>query len=96
MAYPSLWEGFGLPVLEAMAHGCPVACSLAGALPEVAGECARYFDPDDAGSIADALSELVGSGEERSRRISAGLDRANHFTWSRTAERTLQAYRGTR
>jgi glycosyltransferase involved in cell wall biosynthesis len=93
---PSKYEGFGLPVLEAMAHGCPVACSRAGALPEVAGECARYFDPENIESIAEALRELAEGPEAFRDCRAAAVDRSRTFAWHRTAERTLQAYRGVR
>lgn len=93
---PSKYEGFGLPVLEAMAHGCPVACSRAGALPEVAGDCARYFDPDSIESMAEALLEMAEGRAAFGARLADAQTRAQTFTWARTAEQTLQAYQGVR
>ncbi len=91
--FPSLYEGFGLPVLEAMACGTPVACSRAGSLPEVAGEAALYFDPTDVTDIASTVQLLLEDENVRASLRSAGLARAAHFTWERTASQTLTAYR---
>ena len=93
---PSLAEGFGLPVLEAMARGTPVACSDIPALREVAGETAAYFDPLDEASIARALEHCLADVELRRRFAEEGLERARLFTWSRTAEETIAAYERTR
>jgi glycosyltransferase involved in cell wall biosynthesis len=94
--YPSLYEGFGLPVLEAMARGVAVACSNASSLPEVAGEAALLFDPGDGGAIAAALERLLSDRAEAERLRAQGLERARQFSWSRTAELTLDSYRRAR
>ena len=77
---PSLYEGFGLPCIEAMACGTPVVASSAGALPETCGDAALLVDPDDPSAIADAVARAIG--DERLR--AAGLRRAAQFSWDRT------------
>jgi glycosyltransferase involved in cell wall biosynthesis len=90
--FPSLYEGFGLPVLEAMARGVPVACSDAASLPEVAGDAALLFDPHDTAAIAAALERLLAGGPEVERLRHRGFERAREFTWQRTARMTLEVY----
>ncbi len=90
--YPSLWEGFGLPVLEAMARGVAVACSKASSLPEVSGGHALLFEPDDSRAIADAIVQLVRGGPEIERLRRSGRHHAATFTWERTARQTLASY----
>jgi glycosyltransferase involved in cell wall biosynthesis len=94
--FPSLYEGFGLPVLEAMARGLPVACSDRGALPEVAGGAARFFDPERPQAIADAISTLLNDEAEAARRAAAGKIRVQAFSWSKAAQMTLDVYRKAR
>jgi len=93
LVFPSLYEGFGFPPLEAMAAGCPVAVSRASSLPEVVGGAGAYFDPVDVEDIARAVSDLIASPEVRQKRASAGLERSRKFSWERTAEQTRQAWR---
>jgi glycosyltransferase involved in cell wall biosynthesis len=90
--FASINEGFGLPVLEAMRRGVPVACARASALPEVAGDAARYFDPTDVADIGDAVIELLGDRELASRMVALGRARQASFTWEAAAERTLESY----
>jgi glycosyltransferase involved in cell wall biosynthesis len=86
--FPSLFEGFGMPILEAMACGVPVACSNNSSLPEVAGDAAAYFDPSDEQSMADCLKRLLQDDVERRRLAESGRRHALQFKWSRTAEDT--------
>lgn len=90
LVFPSLYEGFGQPVLEAMASGCPVACSDTASLPEVAGGAARLFEPEDPEAIADGIREVLDHPEEWRGR---GLARAAQFSWDATARATEAVYR---
>src|SRR5262249_29710006 len=88
--FPSLYEGFGQPPLEAMACGCPVACSNAASLPEVVGDAARLFDPTSVEAIAAAVRDVLAAPDEWSAR---GLARAAAFTWERCAAAHEDVYR---
>jgi alpha-1,3-rhamnosyl/mannosyltransferase len=88
--YPSLREGFGLPVLEAMAAGTAVVTSGISSLPEVGGDAVRYVDPHDVDSIRDGLAEILDDAERREALAAAGRERARSFTWERTARETLE------
>jgi glycosyltransferase involved in cell wall biosynthesis len=90
--FPSLYEGFGLPVLEAMRRGVPVACSDRSSLPEIAGSAAAFFDPEAPEQIAATIEELLVDESRRSVLARLGIDRAAGFTWAETARRTLETY----
>ncbi|MGK2962854.1 MAG: glycosyltransferase family 4 protein [Gemmatimonadaceae bacterium] len=92
-AFPSLYEGFGLPILDAQLAGVPVACSSAGALPEVAGEGAVVFDPHSVDDMADALLRCLTDNTLRESLIASGVRNARQFSWDRTAGQTLAVYR---
>jgi len=89
--YPSFYEGFGLPVLEAMACGTPVAASNRTSLPEAVGDAGLLFDPDNVDEMAGAIHRLVDDRDLRARLVAKGLERAKQFTWRETAKRTLAA-----
>lgn len=95
VVHPSLYEGFGLPVLEAMACGTPVICAARSSLPEVAGDAAWFFDPVQPESLGQALGRLLGDSDLRRKLAEKGLARARQYTWERTAALTLAIYRDT-
>ena len=92
--YPSLYEGFGIPPLEAMSLDCAVAASKTSSIPEVCGPAAEYFDPHDPDSISAAIERVVGSEERRKELVSLGRGQCELFTWQRCARETLAIYEG--
>src|SRR5262249_12374595 len=93
LVFPSRFEGFGLPLLEAMHLVVPVACSNIGSLPEVGGDAVIYFDPLDGWQIAEAILTVTGDGGVRQRLIAAGNEQQLRFNYARTAEETLAVFR---
>jgi len=93
MAFPSLFEGFGLPVVESMASGCPVVCARSSSLPEVGGDAAVYFDPLDAHDIAAAIWRVWNDDALCSEMRLRGVAQASGFTWEETARKTIRIYR---
>jgi len=91
--YPSRYEGFGLPVVEAFACGCPVVVSATSSLPEVGAEAAAYFDPGDPDSMRATVARVLGDEGLRQDLVERGARRARDFSWDRTAEETLACYR---
>jgi glycosyltransferase involved in cell wall biosynthesis len=93
LVQPSFIEGFGLPVLEAMACGTPVVCSRAASMPEVAGHAAEYFEPTSVDDLASAIGRVLGSPELKETLRRKGPERAKLFSWDECARRTLEVYR---
>jgi glycosyltransferase involved in cell wall biosynthesis len=90
--YPSLYEGFGIPPLEAMSLGCPVICSNVSSIPEVVGEAGRYFDPNNIEDMGNAIESVALSPETKENLIVRGLNRAAQFTWQKCAQETYSLY----
>lgn len=91
--FPSLYEGFGFPLLEAFSCGCPVIASNSSSLPEIAGEAARYFDPKNADSLVQGIDAILSDSRYRDSLIGKGYNRLNFFSWKKTAKETKQVYR---
>jgi glycosyltransferase involved in cell wall biosynthesis len=92
LAFPSIYEGFGLPILEAMACGTPVVTSVTSSLPELAGDAALLVEPTDVDAIAAALRRLLQEANLRHRLVAAGFDQARKFTWEKAAAQLLEIY----
>jgi len=92
LVYPSLYEGFGLPILEAMACGCPVICSNVSSMPEVAGDAAWLVNPEDACDIATAIDRVVADSDIRRSLIRKGFKRSAEFSWPQTAIKTMALF----
>jgi glycosyltransferase involved in cell wall biosynthesis len=93
LVFPSLWEGFGLPAVEAMSCGIPVLASRRGSLPEVVGDAGLLFDPEDPDAIASCVTGFLGDGELRARLSRNALERSRLFTWARGAELAEESFR---
>lgn len=93
--FPSLSEGFGLPGLEAMSYGAPIVSSNATCLPEVHGDAAEYFDPNDTKDMAEAIYRVISDGRLRKDLVAKSLKRGDAFSWDRMAQQTLEIYKST-
>jgi glycosyltransferase involved in cell wall biosynthesis len=90
--FPSIYEGFGLPILEAMACGCPVITSTTGYAPEVAGDAAMLVNPYRPDEIGNAIQQVLNDAPLRSRLIEKGLQRVKEFSWRKTAQDTIALF----
>lgn len=91
--YPSKYEGFGLPPLEAMSYGCPVICSNSSSIPEVVGDAAIQFDPENTEQLAQNIEDVLNSSDLRNKLIAKGYDRVKMFTWRKCALETQKLYK---
>lgn len=91
--YPSLYEGFGIPPLEAMSYGCPVVCSNTSSIPEVVGDAGIYFDPYSVDSIRDAMERVMGSADLRAELFVKGRERLKKFSWEKCVYETANVYK---
>ena len=92
--FPSLYEGFGIPILESFVCGCPVICSKTSSLPEIAGDAAIYFDPTDKLSMLNSIQKVIYNDELKKQLINKGIKRVKEFTWNKTADKTKKIYEG--
>ena len=90
--YPSLYEGFGIPPLEAMSFDCPVVCCDVASMPEVVGQAACFFEAGDVASLRVAIERVLGDANFRNELVQRGRDRLKLFSWQRCAEQTLAIY----
>jgi len=90
--YPSLYEGFGIPVLEAMHYQCPVLASDTSSIPEVVGEGGMYFDPSDEDALSAAIEQILSDSSLRNHLIQRGVARENQYSWDKCAKETLEFY----
>lgn len=90
--YPTLYEGFGMPILEAFANNCPVCLSDASCLPEIAGNAGTYFDPNDAESIHEKIRQLIYNADYSEKMIARGKERLKAFSWKKCAKQTIASY----
>ena len=93
--FPSQYEGFGIPVLESFACNCPLVCSNASSLPEVAGDAAEYFDPLDADEMSAKILKVIEDETLRENLRAAGQERLKLFSWDKTAQETFDVYKRT-
>jgi glycosyltransferase involved in cell wall biosynthesis len=93
LVYPSLFEGFGIPLVEAMSCGCPIVCSNTTSLPELVGDAAVLVNPYDVEGLANAIWRVLNDRDLRADLVAKGLARARHFSWEKAARQTLQVYR---
>ncbi len=91
--YPSFYEGFGLPVLEALACGAPTVTSRVSSLPEVGGDAVKYIEPNDPSDIAEKILQFIGSKDERILYATRGIKRSKQFSWEKCAQQTLDVYK---
>jgi len=90
--YPSLYEGFGLPILEAMSLGCPVICSNTSSMKEIGGDSVWYFDPSSIDDMTLSIEKIINSDQDRKILIKKGLEKNRHFSWTKCAQETLVIY----
>jgi glycosyltransferase involved in cell wall biosynthesis len=93
LVYPSLYEGFGLPTVEAMTFGCPIVASTGGSIPEIVGPAGVYFDPLSSEMLAETLRNLLFEESAKERLRVLMRERAKRFSWEETARQTLECYR---
>src|SRR5207245_7278645 len=93
LVFPSLYEGFGMPPLEAMSLACPVICSRTSSLPEIVGDAAELFDPTDPAEMAASIETVLSTSDRAARLRSLGLERVKGFSWERCAAETYEVYR---
>ena len=92
LVYPSLYEGFGLPILEAMSLGCPVICSNTSSMKEIGADSVRYFDPNNIDDMTTSIEQIINSEEDRKILAKKGFERNKNFSWTKCAQETLAIY----